>query len=451
MSSAIFPLTPSSTAPATPTHVTSTLRYAGFTPLPPCAAGETGSDPLALPWDDDYVEAAPVTPERHRRVQEVRRQDSAVTSVAPPPRPRLHGAHDPHPYAPWRSSPLRPIAEAIPAQQLTELPGAGFALTAPSTSAASPASCHFGASRLFAAATSLRGWPQVAAPLTPMARLLLGDSVYLRGPEHLKLAAQHWCTALDGADRPGVAAALTQRLARARQRSDGEQALLRFHLATFTVNAETARESFLLAISDEPGLKRATRQLLLVAKQRAPHGQLYSDLHTTLSALVPSVAVLQRRLVDAVVNSRWREAGVVGSFLHLAYPHLLMPRCAVFLAHFVEEADGGPDEAFDESVAKFYDLLTFVRALDGNGQLHACGTTDAASYKNIWNATLFAGYEVDPMAFGASCRDGTFIQPAVEERVLAGLPWLRALELPFAGSWQQEVDACGRATAPGGV
>lgn len=451
MSSEIFPLTPSSIAPATPTHVTSTLQYAGFTPLPPRAAGEAESDPLALPWDDDYVEAEPVIPERHRRVQEVRRQDSVVTSVAPPPRSRLHGAHDPHPYAPWRSSPLRPIAEAIPAQQLTELPGAAFALTAPLTSVASPVSCHLGAGRPFAAATLLRGWPQIAAPLTPMARLLLGDSVYLRGPEHLNVAAQHWCTALDGADRPGVAAALTQRLARAGRRSGGEQALLRFHLATFTVDAETARESFLLAIRDEPGLKRATRNLLWVAKQRAPHGQLYRDLHTTLSALVPSVAVLQRNLVDAVVDGRWRKAGAVGSFLHLAYPHLLMPRCAVFLAHFIEEVDEGPDEALDESVAKFYDLLTFVRALDGNGQLHACGATDAASYKKIWRATLFIGYEVDPMAFGASCRDGTFIQPAEEERSFAGLPWLRALELPFAGSWQEEVDACGRATARGGV
>lgn len=446
MSSVIFPSMPSDTSPATPTQVTSTLRYAGFKPLPGQAAGEAVSDPLALPWDDDYVEAAPVIPERHRRVQQVRRQEGAVTSVAPPPRPRLDGPHDPHPYAPWRSSPLRHIAAVLPAQQLTELRGEGPALHAPWTSFASPAS-DSGASNLFTAATPLRRWPEVAEPLTPMARLLLGDSVYLRGLEHLGLAAQHWCTALEGADRPGVAAALSQRLARAVRRSDGEQALLRFHLATFTPDAATARENYFLAIEHEPGLKRATKQLLEVAKQRAQHGQLFQNLRTTLSALVPSAAMLQRRVVNAVSTDGWREASALGSLMQLAYPHLLMPRCAVFLAHYFEEIAEGEGENFDESAAKFHDLLTFVRALDGNGQLHACGTTDATSYSRIWRASLRIGYRVDPMAFGAICREDKFIQPSIEKRVVADLPWRRALGLPFAGSWQQEVDAHRRGTA----
>ena len=428
------------------------VRSTAFGHVQQCSKADAPNSPADA---DAYQPAANCAGPRHRRLEEVREQfDVILPSVQPL---RRAGADAPSSYVPRSRSLLGPgrrLEEATPVPVASPPRLAQVrALSASSTSlrwapSPLPSLPQLSLSYPHAPATSSPLRPSYRATLGPMARLQLGNSVYQRGNEHIKIAINHWLQALVEAEYPARAEVLEQRLALVRRRFRHERALLSLHLAWFTSDAHVSRKNFSRAITLDENLVFAFDQLLMRAYEQPVLQDVFQPLCIKFSALLPFAVDYQQLLAQSMREHDWEEAARHAAVLCEAVPHLLLPRCAQIATQVLAARKAKSVHAYPALADACREMMADVFALDGDGHAHASGSSSADDYKMQWGMFLGAYYFVEPTAFGAfHDAQGRLHEPATAKRTVAGLPWHHAMRMPFARTWADEVAAWRQAEA----
>lgn len=288
------------------------------------------------------------------------------------------------------------------------------------------------AERITDASLPARVPPAGPPPFVPAQTWLLQGNELFRKDGHAKRAAPRWLRALEAADHATLDGLLAEQGNEGGGGSATRLALLQ--RAWVTPRADVARDCYLLATQQEPQLHQTMEQLLVAAKQHPGMAGVAARLWRRTSGLLPRVAQAQWTVVAALRANDFVAARATSLSLEKYTPHLLAPRCALFICDFALGGGAHLGSAFEaKSVRHMYvaaKLIAEALIVDVNVRLDAMGALDQEVHRELWARFLGCAYAAEPSLFGAPVSGGAVAHPG-SPRHVAGVPWHRALRLPL--------------------